>query len=153
MYTQIKLATWCLMIGFCGVVGCADGNAVNDAAAPPKPALKPGVPQTAEAAVKTVLDGLKASKPIVVWDAMTANQQDALNHSIRQFAENADPEVWASTLENVKKFVKLAETKKDLLLKSPMLKNLKQVKPEELKASWDPAIKLMKTILSSELVD
>ncbi len=153
MYTQIKLATCCLMIGFCGVMGCADGNAVSNTAAPPKPVFKPGVPQTAEAAVKTVLDGLKASKPIVVWDAMTTNQQDALNHSVRQFAENADPEVWASTVDNVKKFVKLAETKKDLILKSPMLKNLKQVKPEELKASWDPALKLVKTILNSELVD
>jgi hypothetical protein len=153
MYRQIKLATCCVMLGFCGVVGCADGNAVSNTAAPPKPVFKPGVPQTAEAAVKTVLDGLKASKPIVVWDAMTTNQQAAFNHSVRQFADNADPEVWASTLDNVKKFVKLAETKKDLLLKSPMLKNLKQVKPEELKASWDPAIKLMETILSSELVD
>ena len=153
MYRQIKLATCCLVIGFCGVLGCADGNSVNNTAAPPKPIFKPDVPQTAEAAVKTVLDGLKASKPIVVWNAMTTNQQDALNHSIRQFAENADPEVWASTLENVKKFVKLAETKKDLLLKSPMLKNFKQVKPEELKASWDPALKLVKTILNSELID
>jgi hypothetical protein len=152
MFTQIKLATCCLMLGLCGVVGCADGN-VSNTAGPPKAVLKPGVPQTPEAAVKTVVDGLKASKPIVVWDAMTTNQQGAFNHVVRQFADNVDPEVWASTLDNAKKFVKLAETKKDLILKSEMLKNLKQVKPEDLKASWDPAIKLAKTILNSELVD
>jgi hypothetical protein len=152
MFTQIKLATCCLMLGLCGVVGCADGN-VSNTAGPPKAVLKAGVPQTPEAAVKTVVDGLKASKPIVVWDAMTTNQQGAFNHVVRQFADNVDPEVWASTLDNAKKFVKLAETKQDLILKSEMLKNLKQVKPEDLKASWDPAIKLAKTILNSELVD
>ena len=153
MSTQMKPAIFCLMIGLCGVIGCADANSVSTTAAPPKPLLKPGVPQTAEAAVKTVVDGLKASKPIVLWDTMTSNQQEAVNHSIRQFADDADPEIWASTLDNVKKFVKLAETKKDILLKSPMLKNLKQIKPEELKAGWDPAIKLAKTLLGSELAD
>lgn len=153
MFTQIKLASCYLMIGLCGVVGCADGSTVTNTAGPPKPVLKPGVPQTPEAAVKTVLDGLKASKPVVVWDAMTTSQQEAFNRMIRQFADNADPEVWASTVDNVKKFVQLAETKKDFILKSPMLKNLKQFKPEELKATWDPSLKLAKTILQSELVD
>ena len=154
MFIQFKLAVCCLLLGICGaVVGCADGNAVSNRAVPPKPVLKPGVPQTPEAAVKTVLDGLKASKPIALWDAMTTSQQDAFNQTIRQFADNIDPEIWAGTLDNANKFLKLAETKKDLILKNPMIKSLKQVKPEELKAGWDPAVKLAKTILQSELAD
>jgi hypothetical protein len=154
MFTQFKLAISCLLIGICGAIaGCADGNAVSNTAPPPKPVVKPGVPQTPEAAVKTVLDGLKASQPIALWDAMTTGQQDALNKSIRQVAENIDPEVWAATVDNAKKFVKVAETKRDLILKVPMIKSLKQLKPEELKAGWDPAVKLAKTILQSELTD
>jgi hypothetical protein len=152
MFTQIKLTACCLMIGLCGVVGCADGN-ISNTAGPPKLVLKPDVAQTPEAAIKALVDGLKASKPIVIWDAMTTNQQDAFNHMIRQFADNVDPEVWASTLDNVKKFVQLAETKKNLILKMPLLKSQKQIKPEDLKAGWDPVLKLVKTILKSELVD
>jgi hypothetical protein len=152
MSIQIKLATCCLMFGLFAVVGCADSNSAGTAG-PPKPVLKPGVPQTAEAAMKAVVDGLKESKPVAVWDAMTTQQQDAFNHMIRQFADNADPEVWSSTLSNVKKFVQLAETKKDIILASPLLKEQKQMKPEELKAAWDPLLKLVKTLLSSELVD
>ncbi len=73
MFTESRTTTSLFIAGILGIAGCSQGNAVNTAAPPPPPAvvLKPGVPQTPEAAVKAVLDGLKASKPVVVWDAMT----------------------------------------------------------------------------------
>jgi hypothetical protein len=154
MFTQRRAAMLLFLIGGLGIAGCSQGSAVNTAAAPPPGVvLKPGVPQTPEAAVKTVLDGLKASKPIVVWDAMTSDQQASFNRSIRDFAAAPDPEVWNRTVVNLKKLARLAQTKKDLILKSPLLKSFKQLKPDELKATWDPGLKLLQTVLASELVD
>jgi hypothetical protein len=155
MFTQSRAATSLFVAGILGITGCSQGNAVNTAAPPPPPAvvLKPGVPQTPEAAVKAVLDGLKASKPVVVWDAMTSSQQASFNRFVRDLASAPEPEVWSRTVTNLKKLVVLAQTKKEFLLKSPLIKSIKQLKPEELKASWDPGVKLLQTAMNSELVD
>jgi len=153
MFTQNKQVTSLLLIAFFGLIGCSGENTANTPAPPPAPVLKPSVPQTPEAAVKAVVDGLKASKPVALWDAMATGQQDAFNIMIRTFASNADPEVWTQTVANLKKLEQLAETKKEFILKSPLLRSVKQIKPEELKASWDPGLKLFKTLLQSELAD
>ena len=154
MFNQIKQAACFLSIGVFGIVGCSEGNAVNTVA-PPLPAqlLNPGVPQTPDAAVRTVLDGLKASKPVVVWDVMPASHQAAFNRMVRDFASAADPEIWKRTVGNLKKIAQLAETKKNFILQSPFVQSAKGIKPEDVKASWDPGLKLFKTIVESELVD
>src|SRR5580704_14099980 len=153
MFTNIKRVTYLLSIGLCGIIGCAGENASSTATPPAAPALKPDVPQAPDAAVKAVLDGLKASKPIALWNAMTSAQQADFNRMIRDFAAKADPEVWSQTVANLKKLALVAETKKDFILKSPLLASAKQIKLEDLKAGWDPGLKLLKTLLQSELVD
>lgn len=154
MFNQIKQAACFLSIGVFGIVGCSEGNAVNTVA-PPLPAqlLNPDVPQTPDAAVRTVLDGLKASKPVVVWDVMPASHQAAFNRMVRDFASAADPEIWKRTVGNLKKIAQLAETKKNFILQSPFVQSAKGIKLEDVKASWDPGLKLFKTIVESELVD
>jgi len=111
------------------------------------------VPQTPEAAVNTVLDGLKGSKPVVLWDAMSAQQQGNINNLVRQLAEAIDPEVWQHSVDNLRKLTQLLDTKKDFILASPMLKMSKDIKPDELKANWGPFVALLKTVVDSELVD
>jgi hypothetical protein len=154
MFKQIKQAACFLSIGAFGIVGCSEGNAVNTAApAQPAQLLSPGVPQTPDAAVQAVLEGLKASKPVVVWDAMASSNQAFLNRLIRNFASAADPEIWNRTVVNLKKAAQLAETKKEFIFQSPLVRSAKGISAEEVKASWDPGLRLLKTILQSELVD
>lgn len=154
MFGQVKQAACLLSIGLLGIIGCSNASTANTpAAAPPAPVLNAGVPQTPEAAVNAVLDGLKASKPIVVWDAMSSGHQKSLNQMVREFASEVDPEIWTSTVSNLKKFARLAETKKDFILKSPLLAGASQLKPDELKACWESGLNLLKTVLQSELVD
>ena len=152
MHSKIKRATVLFSLTV-GVVGCSQGNTGTGTATAPAPLLRADVPHTPEAAVTAVQDGLRANKPIVVWEAMTAADQAAVNKVIRETAEAIDPDVWNSTVENVKKLVHLAETKKEILLKSPLLRGSKQIKLEEEKASWDPGLALAKTLIQSELVD
>jgi hypothetical protein len=117
------------------------------------PVLKPDVPQTPEAAVEAVVDGLKASKPIVVWETLPASAQKGLSSGVSTMAHGVDQEVWQQTVVNLKKLVTLLETKKEDILASPIWKSGQLPKLETVKASWDPSVKLLRIIVDSELVD
>jgi len=153
MFSQIKQAACLLSIGVFGILGCSQGNAAKSTPPPPQILLNSDVPQTPEAAVKAVQDGLKASKPVVVWDAMTVTNQASYNKIVRDVAAAIDPEIWNRTLANLNKLVRLAETKKDFILASPLLRSSQQINLQDVKASWSPGLNLLKTILQSELVD
>jgi hypothetical protein len=144
--------------------GCSGGTAKPTAASgnpakadpakagPPKPLLDSGVPQTADAALHAVLDGLKANKPVALWNAIPKSQRHYIEQFIQRLAASIDPEVWNRTVQNLKKLVKLAETKKEWLLANPLLHN-KQINFDDLKAGWDPGVALLKTVVDSELTD
>jgi hypothetical protein len=154
MFSQFKQAACLLLFGVVGILGCSQGNAAKSTAPPsPLQLLNSDVPQTPEAAVKAVQDGLKASKPVVVWDAMTATNQANYNKIVRDYATAIDPEIWKRTVANLTKLVRLAETKKEFILASPLLKSSKQIPLDDLKAHWSPGLNLLKTIVQSELVD
>jgi hypothetical protein len=132
----------------------AAATAKANAPAPaPAPLLKPEVPQTPEAAVQAVFDGLRASKPVVVWDALPGSAQQSLDSLIGRSISSVDPEVWDHTVANLKKLVTLLETKKEFILASPLWKTGQLPKLDDVKASWDPGVKLLRTVVDSELVD
>jgi hypothetical protein len=119
----------------------------------PAPVLKPDVPQTPEATMKAVVDGLKASQPVAVWDLLPDQNQNTVNALVGDSLAKIDPQVWDSTVANLKKLLTLLETKKQFILESPIWKMGQLPKRDVIKASYDPAVKLLKTILDSELVD
>jgi hypothetical protein len=119
----------------------------------PEPVLKPDVPQTPDAAIKAMVDGLKASQPVVVWDMLPDQAQSSVNSSLGGAVAAIDAEVWDSTVANLKKLLTLLETKKQFILDSPMWKMGQLPKRDVVKAAYDPAVTLLKTIVDSELVD
>jgi hypothetical protein len=152
----------CLLLVLIGMVaGCSSdapapapsAAATSTPGAPAGPTLKPDVPQTPEAAVKTILDGLQASKPIVIWEALPVQAQNSLDSLVSATAARIDSEIWEHTAANLKKLATLLETKKDFVLASPLWKTGQLPKLDVVKASWDPAVKLLRTIVDSELVD
>ena len=120
---------------------------------PAAPLLKPDVPQTPEAAVQAVFDGLKNSKPVAVWNLLPDNPQQSLNSLVSKLASGVDVEVWNHTAANLKKLATLLETKKEFILASPIWKSGQVPKLDVVKPSWDPAVKLLRIIVDSELVD
>jgi len=151
-----------LVVILASAAGCSSDTSGPSAAATPKadspaaapaPLLKPDVPQTPEAAVQAVFEGLKSSKPIVVWNALPDAAQTTLNSLVSKLANGVDAEVWNHTAVNVKKLVTLLETKKEFILASPLWKSGPLPKLDQVKASWDPTVKLLRTIADSELID
>ena len=108
---------------------------------------------TPEAAVQTVVDGLKASKPIVVWDILPTEAQDDIDKVISTSIAKVDREVWDRTVATLKKLVTLLETKKEFILASRLWKTGQLPKLDDVKASWDPGVKLLRAIVDSEVVD
>jgi hypothetical protein len=103
--------------------------------------------------MKTMVDGLKASQPVVVWDLLPDDSQSSVNATIASALATIDAEVWDKTVANLKKLVTLLETKKQFILESPIWKMGQLPKLNVVKPAYDPAVKLLKTILDSDLVD
>jgi hypothetical protein len=150
MFRAMTPRAWLFSFGVVLAWGCS-GETHDSAARPaPAPVLEPAV--SPQAAVQAVLDGLKASKPVAFWDFLVPDQQASINAAVRELADVIDPEVWDRTVRNLKKLIHVLETKKDFLLDSPLWQ-ANGIKLADVKASWTPAVKILKTIDESELVD
>ncbi len=150
MFIRIRLAAAPLVTGILLAGGCSGSTFDTTNLSDPVPVKQPTL--SAEATVQTVVDGLKASRPIVLWDFLDSTQQGIVNSVVRDFAEVIDPEVWQATTRNLKKFVRVAETKQEFLLECPLWQVV-GVKRADVKSTYSPAAKLLKTIAESDLVD
>jgi hypothetical protein len=150
MFRGMTPRAWLFSFGVVLAWGCS-GETHDSAARPASaPVLEPAV--SPQAAVQAVLDGLKASKPVAFWDFLIPDQQASINAAVRELADVIDPEVWDRTVRNLKKLIHVLETKKEFLLDSPLWQ-ANGIKLATVKASWTPAVKILKTIEESELVD
>jgi hypothetical protein len=148
-----------LIVLVASVAGCQSDTPAPPAAAtyppaaPDTPVLNPDVPQTPELAVQTVLDGLKASKPVALWDALPATAQQTIDKQLGDAIATVDPEVWQRTVANLKKLVTLLETRKSDFLACALFRTGQIPKVIDLKAAWDPGVQLLKALVNSDVVD
>lgn len=153
MSTRILQSLFVLVVGLGSLAGCSQGNPARPkgVAAKALPPAKPTI--TPEAALNTVLDGLRSSKPAAAWDVLPTTFQTTLDSTVREIADAIDPEVWERTVRVFKKLPKLLETKKDFILKSPMWLLFPSVKRDDVKAHWGEFVALLQTICDSELTN
>ncbi len=140
MFTRIRLAVAPLVTSIVLAGGCSGSTLDTAIHSKPVPVKQPTV--SAEATVQAVVDGLKASRPIVLWDFLDSNQQGGVNGIVRDFADVIDPEIWEATTRNLKKLAHVAATKKEFLLECPLWQVL-GVKRANVKSSYAPAAKLL----------
>jgi hypothetical protein len=150
MFLRIRLAVAPLITGILLAAGCSGSTFDATNHSEPAPVKQPAL--SAEATVQAVVDGLKASRPIVLWDLLDSTQRGIVNSVVRDFAEVIDREVWQATTRNLKKLARVAETKKEFLLECPLWQAV-GVKRADVKSTYAPAAKLLKTIAESDLVD
>jgi hypothetical protein len=113
---------------------------------------KKGPPKTAEGAVKAVVEGLQQNKPVVLWDALPASYQKDVDELVHTAAGKVDPGLWNAVWDLFGKLVTVAKTKKDMILKSPMMaESKKAVKMDELSKNWDVVVDLLDTMAKCDL--
>jgi hypothetical protein len=114
--------------------------------------VKQEPPKTADAAVKSVVDGLQQNKPGTLWDALPASYQKDVSELVHTAAGKADPELWNAGWDLFRKLVTVAKNKKDFILKSPMMEESKKdLKLDELNKNWDVVVSLLDTVAGCDL--
>jgi hypothetical protein len=111
-----------------------------------------GIPQTADAAVMAVVQGLQQDNPRAVWDFLPESYQADVNSLVSEFANGMDAELWNGGFGLVTKLVTILKDKREFILSSDQLANA-PVDAEALSQNWDTLLQLFTTLVESDLSD
>lgn len=103
------------LVAFC-LSGCGDGGAPSGGPAPVASVSAPvNAGDAADAAVTSLIAGLKQGRPEVFWEFLPSDFQDDLNGLIHQFAERMDAELWDRTVALFRKLAGVLKSQKQFL--------------------------------------
>jgi len=100
------------------IAGGSDDNATEDTG---KAAAAAADWSTAEASMKTILNGLADNRPEIIWEALPAGHKATLNGEVKKAIGNVDPEVVAKVREIVQTASGIANNKQTELSEAIML--------------------------------
>lgn len=160
MNAQVRMR---LIVFVCllGLVGCRDPKSpaeVEPAKTSAEETVKPtvlrnGMPGTPEAAMRQMIEGLRANRPVVIWQAMPSPFQQEINGLVREFAKKMDPPFWKQFFTTGEKLTRLLVEKKTAILSHPELAGLSPSQRQRLERHWDGVVELLTILVHSELAD
>lgn len=104
-----------------------------------------GKTDTAEAAVRSMQEGLTKGQPVVLWEALPESYQNDLNTLARTFASNMDADTWKQITAMLNGVHQVLSEKQEFILNYPAVASGKD--PERTKKSITAGTQLLKTIL------
>lgn len=113
------------------LVGCQSESEEGGGAAGAATAVEsPSTPSqdTAEAAIQSVIDGVKNGQAVVAWNALPAKHQKDINDVVHKFAENMDPNVWGQVTGVLKTIHSILDEKSEFVAGYPQLASLPNAK-------------------------
>ena len=152
---------WLVLLGLAVLVGCSDSKTpaeAEPAKTEPRQTVEPtelqdGVPDSPEATMRQMVEGLKQNRPIIVWQAMPKRFQEDINGLVRDFAKKMDPVLWEQSFETGEKLARLLARKKSEILSHPELSALTPESRRRLETHWDGLVELLAILVQSELSD
>jgi hypothetical protein len=72
------------------------------------------IPETADAAVRTVIEGIRQKHPEALWHFLPASYQQDVNDVVHEFARRMDPELWSKTVAVLDKLARVVKTQQEL---------------------------------------
>lgn len=115
--------------------------------------MQDGSPRTPEAAMRQMVEGLRANQPEVIWQAMPPGIQREVNAFVQEFARKMDPDLWQQSFETWQTLVRLLKEKKTEVLSHPELAKLSEEQRSQLEKNWDGVVELLTILVHSELGD
>ncbi len=103
--------------------------------------------KTPDAVVMQVTKALEKNQPQVVFQALPASYQADINSVVADAAKKMDAEIWNESRDLIKQVLKVAKSKKSLILETRML--AANPEKEELSKNWDQGIEMLEVILGS----
>jgi len=98
------------------------------------------------------VDALKNNKPQDIFTALPASYQKDINSVVAEAAAKIDTEIWNAGNDLLKQVLKIAKTKKDLVMQSRMIASNKNGK-KAIEKNWDQGIDMLSTLVNSDFVD
>lgn len=107
------------------------------------------VPETADAAVRTVIEGVRQKHPEALWHFLPASFQQDINGLVHEFANRMDPELWSKGTALIGKLGRVIREKNELLgaTMSPPPRPGEPMKP----VNYEGLAKLLETLVRSDL--
>lgn len=123
-------------------------ESAGDAGGPVDPNEPPPIDQT----IRTVVEGIAANHPEVVWDAMPVSYQQRIEAIVHMFGKSMDADIYARIIGSLRKIEGILKNKKELILQNPQLAEA-GLDSDQLSAHWEEFVALFSTLLDSELSD
>lgn len=152
----IRVCAGLLILGI-SLTGCGSKTSApagsNSAATEPGGAAGPydpsQIPETADAAVRTVIEGVRQKHPEALWHFLPASFQQDINDLVHEFANRMDPELWSKATALIGKLGRVIREKKELLgaTMSPPQRPGAPVQP----VNYEGVAKLLETLVRSDL--
>ncbi|MED5446891.1 MAG: hypothetical protein VYA62_01615, partial [Planctomycetota bacterium] len=147
-----------------GTPGCGDDGTSPEPQAPQNGAESPAgsdatpsesketprVVAPPEVAVQNVLNGVRNGQAEPVWKFLPSRYQDGIDKLVQDFAGKVDAKVWNRTFVSLQRLVKVAKSKKQLLINNPSLP-LREMDQKQLDENWSTLMELFDILLASEL--
>ena len=108
-------------------------------------------PETPEQTVMKAAKALQNNKPQVLFEMLPASYQQDIDSLISDAANRMDKEVWNSGKDLMNKIVKVAKTKKDILLQSRLLAS--NPNKDEVSKNWDQVVSMLDVVINSDFRD
>lgn len=106
---------------------------------------------TPDGAIRNMQQAIIDSKPEQIYTALPASYQADVDALVADAATRMDTEIWKESTALIKQAVGLLESKRELLLSSPMMANVPN--KADVEKNWDTGVALIKSLVNSELLD
>lgn len=106
---------------------------------------------TADQAVRRVIDGIADNRPQVVWEALPPSYQDDISGLVVDLADALEGGLWDRTFLTLRKTVRVLDEKREFILQQPIVaERLAEGSPDSAKA-YSGAVTLLSTLVNSDL--
>ncbi|MFN0054818.1 MAG: hypothetical protein ACKV0T_21820 [Planctomycetales bacterium] len=134
-----------------GLACCSDKGDLTKSGQGTAAGSQDQIPETADAAILRVVEGLRRQDPEPLWHFLPASYQSDINGLIHQFAERMDPEVWEQTIVTLRKLARILKSQQALIQEA--LTPPGGTAPPGSSSDWGSLAELLESLLASELGD
>jgi hypothetical protein len=118
---------------------------------PETPSAVETVDDSAEGAIRSVMEGLSSGNAGVVWSAMPEGYQKDVTELVQGFGNGVDPGLWQQITGVIGQFESLLSNKADFIVNSTAVQDSGQA--EQIKVALPGVASILKTLLSSIQLD
>ena len=128
--------------------GCSNEETSNtDAGTGVAPAIAAPAEDTAEATMRSIMDGMKNGQPIVAWQALPDSFQTDVNELVQSFGNNMDAQTWGQVTGLLGTVHSMLDTKQEFILNNAQVSGAAD--PERTKKGVIHIAALLKSLLDS----